>query len=98
MRINYFLGVPSLWPNTAIGSPDSRLHVIVGVGDPLAAHFNVTLLPSLTTISLLVRDSMITGGTITQNNIYNTKKLCKLLKYAYQQLEGIPFWNALDLY
>lgn len=46
--------LPSCPPGKGIGSPLSRLQVIVGVGDPVAAHFNVTLLPSRITISVLV--------------------------------------------
>lgn len=44
----------SLLEDNAIGSPFSLRHVIVGVGEPLAAHLKVTLLLSLTTISVLV--------------------------------------------
>lgn len=39
-------------------------HFTYGSGYPLALHVNVTLVPSRTTISLLVAVSMITGGTI----------------------------------
>lgn len=45
---------PSLPPGNLIGSPSSRRNVIVGGGEPVAEHFRVTLLPSLTTISVLV--------------------------------------------
>lgn len=45
---------PSLPPCNIIFSPPSRLHVMFGVGEPVAAHFSVTLLPSRTTISVLV--------------------------------------------
>lgn len=46
--------LPSRCPVMAIDSPFSRLQVIFGCGEPRAAHFSVTLLPSLTTISVLV--------------------------------------------
>lgn len=50
-------------PAMDISSPSSRRHITQGSGYPFALHINVTFVPSLTTISLLVNDSMITGGT-----------------------------------
>ena len=45
---------PSLpFPRTIV-CPSSLLQVILGVGEPVAAHLKVTLLPSRTTISVLV--------------------------------------------
>lgn len=55
--------LPSLPSIKLIASPFSRRHVIVGVGEPVAAHFNVTLFASVTTISVLVGKSRISGGT-----------------------------------
>lgn len=46
--------LPSRCPVMAIGSPPSRLQIMFGCGEPRAAHLSVTLLPSLTTISVLV--------------------------------------------
>ena len=54
-------------PLIDISSPSSRLHITYGSGKPLALHVNVTFVPSLTTISLLVIDSTITGGTRNSN-------------------------------
>lgn len=51
--LQYFL-LPSVPFGTGIGSPPSRRQVMVGVGEPVAAHFNVTFEPSRTTISVLV--------------------------------------------
>lgn len=45
---------PSVPPGNLIGSPSSRRNVIDGAGEPVAEHLSVTLLPSLTTISVLV--------------------------------------------
>jgi hypothetical protein len=50
-------------PLIDISSPSSRRHITYGSGNPFALHVNVTFVPSLTTISLLVIDSTITGGT-----------------------------------
>lgn len=49
-----FVNVPSVPPGNLIRSPSSRRNVMVGGGEPVAEHFKVVLLPSLTTISLLV--------------------------------------------
>lgn len=46
--------LPSTPPGRLIGSPPSRRHVMVGAGEPVATHLSVTLLPSVTTISVLV--------------------------------------------
>lgn len=48
------LYIPSVPFGIGIGSPPSLRHVIVGVGEPVAAHFNVTFEPSRITISVLV--------------------------------------------
>lgn len=48
-----FNSLPSMPPGNLIGSPSSRRNVMDGGGDPVAEHLNVTLLPSLTTISVL---------------------------------------------
>lgn len=45
---------PSLPPWSIIFSPPSLRQVMLGAGDPVAAHFKVTLLPSRTTMSVLV--------------------------------------------
>lgn len=37
----------------------------MGGGEPLAAHFKVTFIPSCTTISVLVEKSRMSGGTTT---------------------------------
>lgn len=50
-------------PLIDISSPSSLRHITYGSGKPLALHVSVTFVPSLTTISLLVIDSTITGGT-----------------------------------
>lgn len=50
-------------PLIDISSPSSLRHITYGSGKPLALHVNVTFVPSRTTISLLVIDSTITGGT-----------------------------------
>lgn len=54
---------PSVSLDSIILSPPSRLHVMVGAGEPVAAHLNVTLLPSRTIMSVLVGKSKISGGT-----------------------------------
>lgn len=48
------IDLPSMLPGSLIVSPSSRRNVIVGGGEPVAEHFNVTLLPSFTTMSVLV--------------------------------------------
>lgn len=48
-----FNSLPSMPPGNLIGSPSSRRNVMDGGGEPVAEHLNVTLLPSLTTISVL---------------------------------------------
>lgn len=45
---------PSLPPSSIILSPLSLRQVMLGAGEPVAAHFSVTLLPSRTTMSVLV--------------------------------------------
>lgn len=50
-------------PLIDISLPSSRRHITYGSGKPLALHVNVTFVPSLTTKSLLVIDSRMTGGT-----------------------------------
>lgn len=50
-------------PLIDISSPSSLRHITYGSGKPLALHVRVTFVPSRTTISLLVIDSMMTGGT-----------------------------------
>ena len=50
----YILIIIPSWVPRVINSPDSRLQVMLGAGEPVAAHRKVTLLPSLTTISVLV--------------------------------------------
>lgn len=63
---NKYLSEKSLAPFSPpidISSPSSLRHITYGSGKPLALHVNVTFVPSLTTISLLVIDSTITGGT-----------------------------------
>ena len=50
-----------------MGSLPSLRQDITGIGDPDAAHFNVTLLPSLTIMSVLVGSSNIFGGTVGNN-------------------------------
>jgi hypothetical protein len=50
-------------PLIDISSPSSLRHITYGSGKPFALHVSVTFVPSLTTISLLVIVSMITGGT-----------------------------------
>lgn len=47
-------GLPSSPLASSMGTPLSRRHVIVGSGEPVAAHLSVTLLPSRTTMSVLV--------------------------------------------
>lgn len=49
-----YIDLPSMPPGNLIGSPSSRRNVMVGVGEPVAEHCNVTLLPSLTTMSFEV--------------------------------------------
>lgn len=46
--------LPSAPLGNGISSPPSRRQVIVGVGEPVAAHFRVTFEPSRMTISVLV--------------------------------------------
>lgn len=46
--------VPCQFDATLIVPPVSRRHVTVGSGVPVAAHRSVTLLPSRTTMSVLV--------------------------------------------
>lgn len=46
--------LPSSPLANSMGTPLSRRHVIVGSGEPVAAHLSVTLLPSRTTMSVLV--------------------------------------------
>lgn len=63
MMYSYISHLPS-WPSIKlIASPFSRRQVIVGVGEPVAAHLSVTLFASVTTISVLVGKSRISGGT-----------------------------------
>lgn len=50
------INLPSMPPGNLIGSPSSRRNVIVGGGEPVAEHLNVTLLPSFTTMSLLLEE------------------------------------------
>jgi hypothetical protein len=47
----------------------------------LALHVNVTFVPSLTTISLLVIDSTITGGTVIAENEARSVKWLRSLTY-----------------
>jgi hypothetical protein len=54
-----------------IFSPLSRRHVMVGAGDPVAAHLNVTLLFSRTIISVLVGKSKISGETKLERETRN---------------------------
>uniref|UniRef100_A0A2M4D2C8 Putative secreted protein n=1 Tax=Anopheles darlingi TaxID=43151 RepID=A0A2M4D2C8_ANODA len=55
----------TLSPPIAISSPSSRRHMTYGSGKPFALQLSVTFVPSRTTISLLVNDSTIAGGTTT---------------------------------
>lgn len=48
---------------TFIFELSSRFHFIVGVGEPCARHFNVTLEPSRTITSDELKLSSILGGT-----------------------------------
>lgn len=50
-----------------MGSPPSRRHVMLGAGEPEAAHLKVTELPSRTTMSVLVGESSMSGGTEKKN-------------------------------
>lgn len=52
--IAFGLNSPSMPLWSAIFSLPSRRHVMFGWGEPVAAHLSVTLLPSLTTMSVLV--------------------------------------------
>ena len=55
-------------PLYRIMAPSSRFHMIFGLGDPWASQVRLTGLPSLTTLSLEVRVSMMEGGTTTSKN------------------------------
>lgn len=59
----------SLLPTESSGLPRSRRQIIVGEGCPTAAHLRVTLLPSPTIMSWLVKSSKISGGTAKVNYI-----------------------------
>lgn len=81
---------PSLPPCSIIFSPLSLFQVMFGVGEPVAAHFRVTLLPSLTTISVLVGQSRMSGGTANQR--------IPLLHYSLQviKLSQMQSKNAIQ--
>lgn len=78
---NYLRHKPSVSFGSIILSPCSRFHVIMGAGDPVAAHFNVTLLPSRTIMSVLVGKSRMSGGTESRSR----KKLEKFHRCINQQ-------------
>lgn len=61
--INYRL--PSFVLLRKIGRPSSLRQFIVGAGEPVAAQRKVTFVPSRTTMSVLVRSSIMSGGTVT---------------------------------
>ncbi|KAK1134531.1 hypothetical protein K0M31_007313 [Melipona bicolor] len=61
--------VPSWEFDCAMVPPISRRHVTFGLGVPVAAHRNVTLLPSCTSMSVLVESSRISGGTETMTTL-----------------------------
>ena len=50
---------------TTIFWPSSRRQTILGAGLPVAVHVSVTLSPSLTVTSLVLRSSTMSGGTWT---------------------------------
>ena len=66
--VNFFdspVILPWLCPLASIACPSSRRHRIAGSGYPLASHVRFTLSFSRTTKSLVLRLSMIEGGTWT---------------------------------
>lgn len=54
--------------------------MIIGAGEPIAAHFNVTLLPSRTIISVLVGKSRMSGGTENVVDVKERRKKLGMLK------------------
>lgn len=52
---------------------------MVGVGDPLALHFNVTLDPSRTITSLELKESSMFGGTERKEK-FNYEKYSEQIK------------------
>lgn len=71
-------------PLIDISSPSSRLHITYGSGKPFALHVRVTLVPSRTTMSLLVSVSTITGGT-GRDFESQVALLCRKSRRAYRQ-------------
>lgn len=51
--------------------------MIIGAGEPVAAHLSVTLLPSRTIISVLVGKSRMSGGT---ENVVDVKRKIRNVK------------------
>lgn len=77
-----YLTLPSVSLESIIFSPPSRLQVITGAGLPVAAHLNVTLLPSLTIISVLVGKSKMSGGTVTNKQNSKFRIFCEFFFYS----------------
>lgn len=100
---NKYLSGKSLAPFSPpidISSPSSLRHITYGSGKPLALHVNVTFVPSLTTISLLVIDSTITGGTEILGIFFQIYAVIKTRQTAfdtYRQLEDNLFGISWDL-
>lgn len=70
--IRYNFSIKSNIPSCELGwmvPPTSRRHMTFGFGVPVAAHRNVTSLPSRTSISVLVESSRISGGTETMTTL-----------------------------
>ena len=59
----YSIDSPVLFLSTVISLASSLLQTTSGSGDPEATHSRVTLLPSVCTMSELLRLSTILGGT-----------------------------------
>lgn len=88
-------------PLYRIIAPSSRFHMIFGRGEPWASQVKFTGLPSLTTMSVEVRASMIEGGTVTKLVWVLTARLLRHLFHTvihfssrsktYQQLREILF-------
>lgn len=75
-----------------IGSPFSRFQVTMGVGLPVAWHSRVTSLPSVRTLSELLCESSILGGTWKTNvpSWFSSAKDCISFSIAmHEMLEAV---------
>lgn len=69
----------------------SRRHVTFGFGVPVAAHRNVTLLPSRTSISVLVESSRISGGTETMTTLQRQQLYPRVPRVQLARSSATPF-------